>query len=219
MALLTKPAKTCSPGPRVTRIEFFYGIGSRYSYLSSFRLEGLAREAGAEIEWLPLNSVRLLEERGYSPFEHVEVLKGQYSAEYRERDAQRWAALYGVPFQEPRRHMQLDPELLATAATAGKLLGKARELTHALFAAVFHGRSPRVDRAACIREAVGVGLDAAEFEQALASEGVAAALDEAMLRAHLAGVFGVPTFVVEGEQFWGNDRLPLLAEHLRRTTR
>lgn len=198
------------------RIEFFYGIGSRYSYLASCRIEQLARESGSELEWLPLNSVRLLEERGYSPFDHVEVVRGQYGPEYRERDAQRWAAHYGVPFLEPRGRLALDPELLALAATAGKLLGKARELTQALFTAVFHGQLPSVGRDECIRQATQIGLNAGEFARTLESEMTAAALDETMLRAHLAGIFGVPTFVVDGEQFWGNDRLPLLAAHLQR---
>jgi 2-hydroxychromene-2-carboxylate isomerase len=196
-------------------IEFFYGIGSRYSYLASCRIERLARETGATIEWLPLNSVRLLEERGYSPFEHVEVVRGQYSPEYRERDARRWAAHYGVPFCEPRERLTLDPELLALVATAGKLLGKGRELTLALFAAVFHGKLDRIDRAACLRVTEDVGLGADQMADALASGATADLLDETMLRAHLSGVFGVPTFVVEGEQFWGNDRLPLLASYLK----
>ena len=106
---------------------------------------------------------------------------------------------------------------MARAATAGKLLGKATELTHALFAAVFHGKSSRVNRDECVRRAAQVGLDAEEFASTLDSEQVATALDEAMLRAHVAGVFGVPTFIVDGEAFWGNDRLPLLEAHLSRS--
>lgn len=196
------------------RIEFFYAIGSRYSYLAASRLPQLASQAGAEIEWLPLNSMRLLEERGYSPFEHAELVRGQYSPDYRKRDAERWAALYGVPFHESRGRLALDSELLALAATAGKWLGAPAALTHALFGAVFHGKVTKLDAAECVRQAAAIGLDPRRFEAALASEEVAELLDETMLRAHIAGVFGVPTFSVSGEQFWGNDRLPLLARHL-----
>jgi 2-hydroxychromene-2-carboxylate isomerase len=200
-----------------TVIQFFYAIGSRYSYLASCKVEQLAREHGARIEWLPINSVRLLEERGYSPFDHADVLQGQYSAPYRQRDAERWAKLYGVPFQEPRGRLRLDSELLALAATAGKLFGKPAQLSKALFSAVFHGQATRVDAEECARQAATVGLDAATFSRALTAEETAAALDETMLRAHVAGVFGVPTFVVNGEQFWGNDRLPLLSSYLAQT--
>lgn len=181
-------------------------------------MPALASGAGVEIDWLPINSVRLLEERGYSPFEHVEVVRGQYSPEYRERDAQRWAELYGVPFREPRGRLALDPELLALAATAGKELGAPAAVSAALFAAVFHGEVSALDAFECARQAEAAGVDAQRFAQALGSPDTAALLDETMLRAHIAGVFGVPTFIVDGEQFWGNDRLPLLAEHLRRTS-
>ena len=174
----------------------------------------MANEAGAEIEWLPLNSVRLLAERGYSPFDHVEVVRGQYSPEYRERDARRWAQFYGVPFHEPRGRIELDSELLALAATAGKRLGKARELTIALFGAVFHGQIARLDRAECVRQAESAGIEPSSFEQSLSSDGTAAELEKNMRLAHASGVFGVPAFVVDGEQYWGNDRLPLLARHL-----
>jgi len=201
-------------GPLV--IEFYYAIGSRYSYLASCKLGEVAREHGARIEWLPINSVRLLEERGYSPFEHTDVVRGQYSPAYRERDAQRWAKLYGVPFHEPRGRLEINSELLALAATAGKLLGKPAELSAALFSAVFHGKVTRVDAAECARCATRVGLSGAELERALASQETARVLDETMLSAHVAGVFGVPTFIVNGEQFWGNDRLTLLAAYLSR---
>lgn len=207
-----------SDSPRTAPvIQFFYAIGSRYSYLASCKLEQLAREHGARIEWLPINSVRLLEERGYSPFAHTDVVKGQYSESYREQDAQRWAKLYGVPFQEPRGRLQLDSELLALAATAGKLLSKPAELSKALFSAVFRGQTKRLDAAECTRQATNIGLDAATFTHALGSEETATALDETMLRAHVAGVFGVPTFIVNGEQFWGNDRLLLLSSYLAQT--
>lgn len=196
------------------RIEFFYAIGSRYSYLAASKLPELASQVGAEIAWLPLNSVRLLEERGYSPFEHAEIVRGQYSPDYRKRDAQRWAELYGVPFHESRGRLTLDSELLALAATAGKVLGAAAALTQALFGAVFHGKVTKLDLAECTRQAAAVGLNPRRFEAALASAEVADLLDETMLRAHVTGVFGVPTFSVGGEQFWGNDRLPLLARHL-----
>lgn len=200
------------------RIEFYYAIGSRYSYLAAARLESLAQRAQLEIDWLPLNSVRLLEERGYSPFDHVEIVGGQYSPEYRERDAQRWAELYGIPFVEPRGRLQLHPELLALAATAGKRLGAAAAVSHALFAAVFHGEVARLDAEECVRAATEGGVARGPFQRALTSAQVRRELDETMLRAHLRGVFGVPTFIVDGEQFWGNDRLPLLERYLERAS-
>lgn len=123
-----------------------------------------------------------------------------------------------MPFHETRGRLTLDPELLARAATAGVLLGRARELTHALFAAVFHGEVAEVDERECARRAASVGLPISDFETSLRAD-AGATLEATMQRAHAAGVFGVPTFILNGEQFWGNDRLPLLEHALRRAQR
>ncbi len=60
--------------------------------------------------------------------------------------------------------------------------------------------------------AVSLGVDYAEMLAALASDTVKDALRAQVEAAIAAGVFGVPTFVVDGEMFWGADRLPM-AEH------
>lgn len=195
-------------------VEFFYSIGSRYSYLSATQLGRLTAETGCLVEWLPINSVRLLAERGYSPFEHADTLRGQYEADYRERDARRWSELYRVPFNEPRGRIELEPELWALAATAGKRLGRGAELSLALFDALFGGAVERLDTAECVRQAERVGLSGARFEHELRSAETRAALERTMRRAHQSGVFGVPTFALGGEQYWGNDRLPLLRHAL-----
>jgi hypothetical protein len=66
----------------------------------------------------------------------------QYDWEYRRRDATRWAALYGVPFVEPRGRLRLDPELLALAATAARGMGQGEAYAWQLFRAVFDGSTP-----------------------------------------------------------------------------
>lgn len=199
---------------RTPVVEFFFSIGSRYSYLSATQLTRLRDETDCSVEWQPLNSVRLLRERGYDPFDHVETVRGQYDPAYRERDVRRWSELYQVPFHEPRGRLELEPELLALAATAGKRLGRASELSLLLFDAVFGGETESLDAQECVHLAERVGLDPGEFGQALHSAAVAGALESAMLRAHAIGIFGVPTFVLDGEQYWGNDRLPLLQRAL-----
>jgi 2-hydroxychromene-2-carboxylate isomerase len=195
-------------------VEFFYSIGSRYSYLSATQLGRLTAETECVVEWLPINSVRLLAERGYSPFEHADTLRGQYEPAYRERDARRWSELYNVPFKEPRGRIELEPELWALAATAGKRLGRGAELSLALFDALFGGAVERLDAAECVRRAEGIGLAKSRFEHELRAPETRAALEQTMRRAHQSGVFGVPTFALGDEQYWGNDRLPLLRHAL-----
>jgi 2-hydroxychromene-2-carboxylate isomerase len=78
-------------------IDFYYSIGSRYSYLASTQIDALEKATGYRVEWHPVNSVRLLAQRESSPFEGKPV-SGQYEWTYRELDAKRWAKLYGVPY-------------------------------------------------------------------------------------------------------------------------
>jgi 2-hydroxychromene-2-carboxylate isomerase len=199
--------------PPGQRVDFYYGIGSRYSYLASTQIASLEAATGCSVVWRPLDSVRLLAERGRSPFEG-EPRSGQYEWSYRETDARRWAVLYGVPFVEPRGRLALDPELLALACTAAARLGRVQAFSRELFAAVFGGAASAVDAAECGRRARACGLDAAEFERALASPETPQQLEATLRAARQAGVFGVPSFVVGGELFWGNDRLALLRHHL-----
>ncbi|HEM46061.1 MAG TPA: hypothetical protein ENO23_03350, partial [Alphaproteobacteria bacterium] len=83
--------------------------------------------------------------------------------------------------------------------------------------ALYGGSLDRIDEAVCTRVAAGCGLDAERFTAAMHDPATEAQLDAALDAAERAGVFGVPTFVVEGERFWGNDRLVLLRHHLLRS--
>ena len=95
----------------IAKIDFYYSIGSRYSYLASTQIEALQQETGCQIDWYPINSIRLISRRENSPFAGKPA--GQYEWTYRELDAQRWAKLYGVPYIEPRGRVEFDSELLA----------------------------------------------------------------------------------------------------------
>ena len=78
-------------------VDAYLGLGSRYSYLASTRLEAIAAETGATITWIPIASPDLFA-NGRNPFAGAPV-SGQYDWTYRKADAQAWADYYGVPFR------------------------------------------------------------------------------------------------------------------------
>jgi 2-hydroxychromene-2-carboxylate isomerase len=83
-----------------------------------------------------------------------------------------------------------------------------------LFDAVFgSGVAPQTD-AELAQIADRSGLDGREFLRLLDDAETRKRHDRTIDEALAAGVFGVPSFVVEGELFWGNDRLILLRHHL-----
>jgi 2-hydroxychromene-2-carboxylate isomerase len=197
-------------------VDFYFSIASRYSYLAASQLVLLQEEAKCVIQWHPLNSLRLLKERGQSPFEGP-ASSGQYDWTYRETDARRWAELYGIPFVEPRGRVDYDSESLALAATAAKRLGRVAEFSRRLFDVLFGGEVLRIDGDSYRRCAEQAGLDPSALNSERESQATRGALEQAMRAAHRVGVFGVPTFVVGKDLFWGNDRLPLLRRRLLST--
>lgn len=194
-------------------VDFYYSIGSRYSYLASTQIATLEKETGCCVVWHPVNSVRLIDQRGANPFKG-EPTSGQYEWSYRELDAKRWAALYGVPYVEPRRRVRFDSELLARACTAAKCFGKVVEFSHLLFAAMFRESLSEIDERECLVRAEACGISATEFRTALTAPETVSQLDATINDAHYANVFGVPTFIASSELFWGNDRLVLLRHYL-----
>jgi 2-hydroxychromene-2-carboxylate isomerase len=194
-------------------VDFFYGIGSRYSYLASTQLERLASETGCRFRWRPLYSGDLFAARGRCPFQGRPV-SGQYDWAYRKRDAERWAAYYGVPYREP--HVRFDPRRLALACAAAESLGAVEAFSRRLFRALFVDGTSPLDDAACAGLAREVGLDEgglrATLERAETASRLAATVEEAAAR----GLFGVPSFVAGEEVYFGNDRLPLLRHALLR---
>jgi 2-hydroxychromene-2-carboxylate isomerase len=203
------------PGSPV--VEFFYGLGSRYSYLASTQIAQLAADTGCRVRWRPLYSADLFAARGHNPFEGQPVSR-QYEWAYRRRDAERWAAYYGVPYREPE-DVRFDPRRLALACTAAEAWGAVESLSRRLFQAVFvHGTSP-LDDEACAGLARETGLDERVFLAALGDPETAARLAATVKEAAAHGIFGVPSFVVGDETYFGNDRLPLVRHALLQENR
>lgn len=194
-------------------VRFYYSVGSRYSYLASTRMAELERETGCEVVWRPLHSVDLYGLRGASPFEG-EPVSGQYDWDYRRLDAERWADYYGVPYEEPRGAVDFDPRLLARACAAADALGAVRPYSESLFSAIFVESLPEIGTEQCVERAETLGLPREDFARELGSPGTERRLTQTAEEARSAGAFGVPTFVVDGRAYWGNDRLVLLRHYI-----
>ena len=189
-------------------VDFFYGLGSRYSYLASTQIARLEADTGCRVRWRAPYSADLFSLRGADPFQG-KALSGQYAWPYRRFDAECWADYYGVPFREPD-DVEADWRLLALAATAADRLGAVERFSRFAFAAVFvEGASP-LDAVACLRLAGEIGLDRSAFQIALDAPATADALTATVGDAHRLGVFGVPSLAIGSQVYWGNDRLPIV---------
>jgi 2-hydroxychromene-2-carboxylate isomerase len=140
-------------------------------------------------------------------------------AKYAGLDAARWAKRYGVPYSPNRpllealRTGQLKSDLLSRAGIAAQKLGAFHQVNDALFGAVWGcsaALTSAVDRLNFLTSrALPLELwdiaESAEIQELLAANG-----EQAIAQ----GVFGVPTFFVDGEMFFGNDRLDFVKAKL-----
>lgn len=193
-------------------VEFFYGIESRYSYLAATQMGRLERDTAATVTWRPLDLDDLMRRRGMDPFAGSPP-SGQYDRDYRTKDVARWAHYYGIPFRNPD-WSALDWRRLSLAAVAADQLGNARGFTMNLFNGVFGNGSPPTDDTVIARIAEITGFTGEEFISQIDDPETARRHERNIADALAVGVFGVPSFVVDGEAFWGNDRLILLRHHL-----
>ena len=197
-------------------IEFFLGLGSRYSYLAFTQIARIEASYSCTFNLQPIGSGELLHLRGTSPFQGA-PLSGQYEWDYRRRDAAAWAEYYGVPFVEPKL-LPEDHRLMARACHAAGMQGGLRSYCEAMFQAIFV-RNEDIDEQTCAAIASRIKLDVRLFSAAIGSGAVNERVTASARRAFERGAFGVPTFFVGDKMFWGNDRLVLLEHHLTQQSR
>ena len=131
-------------------------------------------------------------------------LKGEYAA----HDLARFARLLGIPWQ-PANDGRIDPlpGLRAFVWLDERDPAAAQALAFRIYRAHWsEGRDMSAPRAVA-REAAALGLDPADIEAAIADDRIKARLRERVDASVARGVFGCPTFIVDGELFWGADRV------------
>ncbi len=184
------------------QIDFWFTMGSTYSYLSVMRLVELERSAGISLRWRPFHLLVILQEMKHVPFAD----KPAKSA-YMWRDIERRAAMYGIPARVPAPYPAKQSVVANLVATVGMREGWGAEFVHAAYRRWFQlgqetGSEPNVSES--LRD---VGQDPARVLALANSQDAKESLSRETDIARELGIFGSPTFVVERELFWGDDRL------------
>lgn len=198
----------------MAEIEYFYSAHSAFAYLGSARLMEIAAAAGRTIVHRPVNLRRVVAESGSVPFgkrtkAHVRYFFG--------REIARWSEQRGAPVVDgipTYHHHELD--LPNGMLIAGIVQGvNVDRLAHAMLEAHWRDDADLADRDTLLRIGTAVGVDAdALLGQALSPEVTAiyqANTQEAIDRS----VFGSPTYFVDGDMFYGQDRLEMVERALQ----
>ena len=186
----------------MTSIDFWYSIGSTYSYLTVLRLEEVQKKQDVKIRWRPFDVRHVMIKQNNIPFKD----KPEKSA-YMWRDIERRAAMYGLSPQIPAPYPLKELVLANQVAMLGVEQGWVEDYTRATYRRWFELGEPAGEDPNLSASLEEIGLDAGEEIAAAQSEHIARKLADQTDEAMQTGVFGSPTFVVEGEVFWGDDRL------------
>jgi 2-hydroxychromene-2-carboxylate isomerase len=193
--------------PSAATVDFYLGLGSRYSYLAASQIDRIEKAHGCRFVWKPIASGALMDRCGGNPF-RGEPLSGQYDWGYREYDAKCWAAYYGIPFHEPVA-FRTDPAMLALACLAAETQGALVPCCQLLQRLIFVD-GVAIDDTVLVELAKPLGLDAEAFQRDLRAPQTRVRHERLLDEAKGRGAFGVPTFFLGDRMFWGNDRLVLL---------
>ncbi len=200
-----------SPGE--APIDFWFDFASPYGYFMSWRIDAIAARHGRRVRWRPVILFAVLRALGLPP-----PMGHEAKRTYMQHDFERSARFLGVPFRRPEAF----PAATHHAARAFYLLERSDPRTAMAFArtamrAYFTEGADLGDPmqiAQWAREANPQLGEAAGFAARLRADEARALLASAVEEAVRAQVFGSPMIVIDGERFFGVDRLPQIEGHL-----
>jgi 2-hydroxychromene-2-carboxylate isomerase len=184
-------------------IEFWFDFGSNYSYLSMMRMRGLAAGAGVRVVLKPFLLGPIFQAQGWttSPFVLQEA-KGRYVW----RDMERQCLKYGLRWRRPSVFPRI-ALLAARVALAGEGNDWVDAFCEQVMLANFADDREIGDEAVIAGILAALGVDSGKVIEATRSDACKLELRARTAAAQARGIFGAPTFFVDDEMFWGNDRL------------
>lgn len=191
------------------RLEYFFDYVSPFAYLADTQLPALVERTGAEIVYRPFFLGGVMKASKNSPPITVPN-KGAYMM----ADLRRWSARYGVELN-PSPHFPVNTLSAMRAAVAALGEPAFAEFHRAMFRGVWVDGKNLADEAVLRSEIDRAGLAGAEILARAATQEIKDILRRNSEEAVERGAFGAPTFFVDTEMFWGNDRLEFVEAALR----
>jgi len=193
-------------------LQFWFDFGSSYSYVGAMRVEAECARAGVRVEYRPFLLGPIFTELlgiNDSPF-NAQPVRGRYMW----RDVERLCGKHGLPWRRPSVFPRSSVLSARVALASDAVIGP---LTRAIFLASF-AEDLDISDAGILRKLVDSVGGNGERAVALAqTPEIKARLRANTTEAQRIGIFGAPDFVVDGELFFGQDRLEDAIAWTRRT--
>ena len=195
-------------------VEFYFDLGSPYSYLAYYRLLQIAEQQEIQVVSKPILLGGVFKATGNrSPIEIP--VKGAYSI----LDMQRWAEYYQIPMQM-NPHFPMNTLTLMRILTGVQLLHleKFEQVLKLLFDAMF-GTPQNLNEPNVLAEVLKPsGFSVEDIMSMVQSDVVKQKLITETEQAIQRGIFGAPTFFVGDEMYWGQDRLHFVEQALNKAS-
>jgi len=192
--------------------QFWFDFASTYSYPAAMRIESVALSHRVDVQWNAFLLGPVFKAQGWndSPF-NIYPTKGKYMW----RDLERICDSLSIPFRRPSAFPR-NGLLAARIVTRFKSSSWIPDFVRAVYRANFADDLDISDSAVIAGCLLQIGLDASEIlGRANSAESKSLLRSQNNMAAQL-NIFGAPSFVANGELFWGNDRMEQAFEWLVR---
>ena len=192
-------------------VEYYFSVASPWAYLGSARFIEMVRRHEPDVTVLPVELSRVFAESGGTSFAE----RAPQRKQYRQLELARWSRRLKIPMTLAPRFYPVDRQpasCLLIAAREAEL--PVLELSHRILRAIWHEERNIADWDTLLALALEAGLDGAALLEAAQSPAIARQFERDTDLAIAANVFGSPTYVVDGEMYWGQDRLDFVEDRL-----
>lgn len=194
------------------QIDYYFSIQSPWAYIGHALFQDLAAAHQLQVNYKPVVLVDLFSATGGLPLAKRHPARQRY----RLMEMQRWRDKRGLNFHIQPKHWPFNVRLADCAVIAAIVAGLNPEpFLRRAYIGVWEQQLDLADAATLTRLADEAGLPGVRIVAHAASDEVGAVYDQNRQDAIEAGVFGSPAWVLDGEMFWGQDRIELLADALK----
>jgi len=193
-------------------IDYYFSLTSPWAYIGHAVFRNLVSTYDLKVNHKPVFLADLFSESGGLPLAKRHPVRQRY----RMLELQRWQEKRGLKFHFKPKHVPFDGRLVDGVVIAALAAGHDPDkFIRRAYAAVWEDQLNLADAATLVRLADETGLPGKELLERSHLEAVSAQYEQNRQDALAADVFGSPGYVLDGEAFWGQDRLELLGDALK----
>jgi 2-hydroxychromene-2-carboxylate isomerase len=194
------------------QVDYYFSLQSPWAYIGHGLFREVAATYGVKVNHKPVLLLDLFSETGGLPLAKRHPVRQRY----RMLELQRWREKRGLNFHLRPAHVPFSSRLADGVVLAALEAGHDPEaFLRRAFPAVWEDQLDLADADVLVRLADAAGLPGKALVERSASDDISATYEKNRQDALAVDVFGSPAYVLDGEAFWGQDRIELLADALK----